>query len=185
MKNYVSPALVGLALVACRSIDSAAPVGDASVLEVVAPEVVVADQDVRTPLWKALSSLEGRWVSETPYGAGEHLFEVSSGGSVVREIMGPGTESEMTNMYSLAGNGISMTHYCAVGNQPHMHAASMDGNRLVFELVSVGDFKDAGGHYMGPMTLVFVDEDHVEQHWTSNAGGKVDEMGAFVLTRIK
>ena len=148
-------------------------------------QVVAADASVRAPLWDAFSSLEGRWISRTPYGEGEHVFEVSSAGSVVREIMSPGTESEMTNMYSLSGNGVAMTHYCGAGNQPYMRAAGMEDNRMAFESVSVGDFKDPSGHYMGAMTLVFVDEDHVEQHWMSITGETEEQMGVFALERVK
>ncbi len=179
MKINATIALLLLGAASCQSTDSSAPT-DGPVLKVVA-----ADASVRAPLWAALSSLEGRWTSKTEYGDGEHVFAVSSAGSVLREIMGPGTESEMTNMYSLDGNGVAMTHYCGAGNQPHMRAARMDGNRLVFESVSVGDLKDLGEHYMGAMTLVFVDEDHVEQHWTSITGETQLDMGVFTLTRVK
>lgn len=180
MKNYVSLSLAVLAAAACQSTDIAASDASGPVLKVVA-----ADASVRAPLWEALSSLEGRWKSETEYGDGEHVFAVSSGGSVLREIMGPDTESEMTNVYSLDGNGVAMTHYCAAGNQPHMRAAGMEDGRMVFESVSVGDLKDAGEHYMGAMTLVFVDADHVEQHWTSITGETNVEMGVFSLTRVE
>ena len=45
------------------------------------------------------------------------------------------------------------------------------------------DLKDPAEHYMGAMTLVFLGEDHVEQHWTSIIGEDVAEMGVFDLRR--
>lgn len=180
MKISVILPLIALGAVSCQSSDSAAPAKSLSALK-----VVDADAAVRAPLWEALSSLEGRWISTTPYGESEHVFAVTSAGSAVRELMGPGTESEMTNMYTLDGNGVAMTHYCGAGNQPYMRAARMDGDRLAFESVSVGDLKNAGDHYMGAMTLVFVDEDHVEQHWTSITGETQEEMGVFALKRVE
>ncbi len=173
MKQTLLLALAILGLSACQSATEA-PLA-----------MVEADPAVRAPMWEALSSLEGRWVSKTPYGEGEHTFEVSSAGSALREIMGPGTEHEMTNMYTLDGNSVLMVHYCGAGNQPRMRAASLEGDRFVFESVSVGDLKAEDEHYMGAMTLVIVDEDHVEQHWTSIAGGEVTEMGVFALERVK
>ncbi len=145
--------------------------------------VVEADESIRAPMFEAVAALEGRWIATTPYGESVHEFKVSSGGSAIRETMATGEEHEMTNMYTLDGNSLTMTHYCGAGNQPFMRASSLDGNRLVFDFVSVSDLKSADDHYMGAMTLVFVDEDHVQQHWTSINGGEVVEMGAFELRR--
>ena len=146
-------------------------------------DVVEADESIRAPMFDAVAGLEGRWVSTTPYGEMVHVFEVTSSGSAVRELMGPGTEHEMTNMYTLDGNSLTMTHYCGAGNQPFMRARALDGDRLEFEAVSVRDLKDPAEHYMGAMTLVFLGEDHVEQHWTSIIGEDVAEMGVFDLRR--
>lgn len=178
MKSSLPLLANGLAVIALLAACQSAPSASVSGLK-----VVEADASVRGPLWDALSSLEGSWISETPYGPSEHVFQVSSAGSALRELMGPGTEMEMTNMYTLDGNGVAMTHYCGAGNQPHMRAAGMDGNRLVFESVSVADLKSTDEHYMGAMTLVLVDENTVEQHWTSITDGTTEEMGVFTLTR--
>ena len=90
----------------------------------------------------------------------------------------------MTNMYTLDGNSMVMTHYCGGGNQPRMRATEFDGRRLEFRSVSVSDLKNAGDSYMGEMTLVFVDDNYVEQHWTSIENGETSEMGVFQLTRV-
>ncbi|QDV08667.1 hypothetical protein Poly30_42200 [Planctomycetes bacterium Poly30] len=147
--------------------------------------MVEADPQIRASVWDTLRSLEGRWTSVTPFGEGEHVFEVTSMGSVIREIMSPGTEAEMTNMYTLSGNDVAMTHYCGAGNQPYMRASGLDGHRLEFKCVRVGDLKSPGESYMGDMTLVFIDEDHIEQHWTSIQGQERTDVAAFKLTRVK
>jgi len=149
-------------------------------------EVVAADEAVRAPLFDAVKSLEGRWE-----GTGEdgmqlvHEFQVTSNGSVVRELMFPGTPHEMTNMYALDGNSLAMTHYCAAGNQPRMRASAKEGNRIAFHAAGVEDLKSKDDLYMGAMTLVFVDADHIEQHWTAWRGGKVDHSPAFELHRVR
>lgn len=168
-----------LALAACASQTSSGPVAGGELT------IVDADPAIRAPFMEALTALEGRWTSVTPYGESEHVFHVSSMGSAVREIMSPGMEHEMTNMYTLDGNGVTMTHYCGAGNQPHMRATAFDGRRLEFRTTGVSDLKDPGEHYMGEMTLVFVDDDHVEQHWTSIENGEKSEIGVFALTRVK
>lgn len=144
--------------------------------------VVPADPAVRTPLLEAVAALEGRWVGGpegSPTGVTE--FFVSSGGSAVREVMLPGTEMEMTNMYTLDGNGLVMTHYCAAGNQPHMRATSIEGGRVVFESIGVSDLKSTDEYYMGAMTIVFIDEDNIEQRWVSYMNGERDDENGIVF----
>ena len=99
-------------------------------------EVVETDESIRAPMFDAVAALEGRWVSTTPHGEMVHVFEVTSSGSAVRELMGPGTEHEMTNMYTLNGNSLTMTHYCGAGTS-RSRVSALDGDRLEFGAVSV------------------------------------------------
>ena len=145
--------------------------------------VVSTDPAIRTPLFEALSALEGRWMGETSEGStGESQFFVSSGGTAVREIMMPGSDYEMTNMYTLHGNHLLMTHNCAAGNQPHMRATSLEGNRIVFEPLGVSDLKATDEYYMGAMTLVIIDQDNIEQRWASCNNGKRDDAHEMVIS---
>jgi hypothetical protein len=149
------------------------------------PVVVDTDPVHRETLFAPVRALAGTWRVDADEHPGEIRFEVTSGGSAVRELMFPGTEHEMTNMYSLDGNSIVMTHYCAGGNQPHMRATAIDGNRLVFESDGVSDLKKSDAQYMGAMTLVLVDEDHIEQHWVAYNAASEEEHPVFELTRVK
>lgn len=127
-----------------------------------------------------IQALAGEWVMAdqdaapgTPPAA---VFTVSSNGSVVREIMFPGAEHEMTNIYHMDGPDLVMTHYCAVGNQPRLRAtAGGPPDELHFHTDSVTDLHDPGDTYMGRMTLIFVDRDRIRQEWRSYAGGKLME----------
>ena len=136
--------------------------------------VVEADPQHRAHLLAAVASLEGRWRVTGAHGEEAQFveFRVSSNGSAVRELMFPGTPQEMTNMYTLDGNELAMTHYCAGGNQPHMRATNLTGNRLAFAFDSVSDLEADDEVYMGSMTLVLVDADHVEQHWSAYKAGR-------------
>jgi len=150
-----------------------------------APSLVEADPALREGLFAPVKALAGTWRVEAAEHPSEIRFEVSSNGSVVRETMFPGTENEMTNMYALDGNSLVMTHYCAGGNQPRMRARALEGNRLVFEADGVSDLQASEDHYMGAITLVFVDADQLEQRWVSyeTATGKPGGM-TFQLTRV-
>ena len=146
--------------------------------------VVDADPLQRDTLFQTLKSLEGEWIRKDATGStSETEFRVSSGGSTVRELMFPGEAFEMTNMYALDGNSVVMTHYCASGNQPRMRAQGVEGNRLAFAFEDVSDLKAKDETYMGEMTLVFVDGDHIEQHWRALRGSETDHESVFQLTR--
>jgi len=151
-----------------------------------APGAVAADPARRAALFDAVSSLEGEWQSVGPDGNPAFtVFEVTSAGSAVRERMMPGTPHEMTNMYTLDGGELVMTHYCAGGNQPTMSADSIDDGAIAFRSVDVRDLKAPDEVYMGEMTLVLVDEDSVEQHWRALKGGVVDHELVIALERVK
>src|SRR5690242_15659779 len=124
------------------------------------------DPAQRKPLLDALKSLEGTWEQKDEKGEAMLCeFKVTAAGSAVREIMFPGTAQEMTNLYSLDGNGLAMVHYCAMGNQPRMRATARVGKNMAFGLVSVCDMESPEEPYMGEMTLEFVDQDHIVEHW--------------------
>ena len=148
--------------------------------------ISAGDAQHREWLFAPLRALEGRWVGQDPSGAEQVVeFRVSSGGSAVREVMFPGSEPAMTNMYTLDGDSVAMTHYCAQGTQPHLRGNMQQEGRMVFETEVIGDLKATDEMYMGKMTLVFVDADHIEEHWTALRGDKVDHEMVFKLTRAK
>lgn len=144
---------------------------------------VEADEALRQPLFDAVASLEGRWEGEGPEGTTlVSEFHVSSAGSAVVEVMSPGSPHEMTNMYTLDGNSLLMTHYCASGNQPHMRARAFENGKLAFDADGVSDLNPDEEGFMGAMTLVLVDANTLEQHWVSmNPAGEPDLEHSFVF----
>lgn len=148
------------------------------------PKLAAGDPAYRASLFTPLLSLEGRWQLVGTEDMVE--FTTSSAGTAIREVMFPGMEHEMTNMYTLNGDSVVMTHYCAAGNQPHMRAEVLGNGRLDFQFVDVQDLGAADEHYMGEMSLVWVDDDRVEQHWRSFIAGEhqpEDDM-VFELVRV-
>ena len=144
------------------------------------------DAEARKSLFSAVSALEGRWEGVAPDGSeGVTIFEVSSGGSVVRERMQVGTPHEMTNMYSLDGNDLVMTHYCAMGNQPKMRASNFEGGRVAFSFDSVSDLGADDEIYMGEMTLVIHDENRIEQQWRAFRSGEIDSEMSIEMKRVQ
>lgn len=151
------------------------------------PEVVrKASSQQEAAMLDRIKSLAGEW--EAPDEKGQSrvatIYTVTSAGSAVREVMLPGTGHEMTNMYTMNGGDLVMTHYCAMGNQPHLVAHSAGPDRITMKMDSVGNFTAPDDMYMGELTIVFVDDNHIRQEWRSYQSGKLSEHEAnFDLTR--
>lgn len=135
----------------------------------------------KSALLERVKSLAGTWEGTAPDGSvGTTTYTVTSNGTAVREIMLVGTPHEMTNMYTMDGNELLMTHYCAMGNQPHMRAIPEIAygnlpNRIVFKSAGVSNLTAPDEMYMGEMTIEFIDANHIKQHWQSLKNGKPAE----------
>lgn len=145
-----------------------------------------------------LKSLEGEWTMQDEKGQTitASVFKVTAAGSALREVMFPGTPHEMTNLYHLDGSTLVATHYCAEGNQPRMRCSATTkvgatsgpnampgGTAYPFTFADVTNLSAADGHYMGNLTVVVVDKDHIRQEWQSMKAGKPSEKVVFALTR--
>jgi len=174
MKLHSLALLLTLPALACQSTNSSARV------------VTPATEQQRAALIERIKTLEGTWET-TVEGKTQvaSVFSVSSNGSAVREIMFPGTPHEMTNMYTMDGDSLLMTHYCAIGNQPRMRArAGADANVIRFETDGVSNLQAADEGYMGALTMTIVDQDHVKANWVHFKDGKsVEGDASFELTR--
>ncbi len=137
-----------------------------------------------------LTKLVGDWEMTDENGE-KHLastFAVTSGGSAVREIMWPGQEMEMTNLYHMDGGVLVCTHYCAAGNQPRMIAANSqmtaEGTVFNFEFDSVSNLRESHEHYMGNMTLTILDDGRLREDWRSyDRDGNLTDPTTFILNR--
>lgn len=147
--------------------------------------VAVATAQDRAALLDQIKSLAGTWEATDDQGQTQvgTVFAVSSNGSVVREIMFPGGQHEMTNIYHMDGPTLLMTHYCAAGNQPRMRAQSGAPGIIAFRFDGISNFTRGDQSYMGEMVLTIKDADHIRQDWTSLKNGERQETTSFELTR--
>ena len=137
--------------------------------------------------FEAIKGLSGTWETKDEKGQTVvgSVFAVTAGGSAVREIMFPGTDHEMTNMYHMDGDALVATHYCAAGNQPRMRCERAAGGVYAFTFADVTNLKSADTEHMAELRLVMVDKDHLRQEWQSFKDGKKTEHVTFELTRKK
>ncbi|MGE5840286.1 MAG: hypothetical protein ACM34H_10145 [Deltaproteobacteria bacterium] len=135
-----------------------------------------------------MKELAGVWEGTSKMGKeGEKVrieFRVSSAGSSVVETLLPGTPHEMVSVYFDDKGQLTMTHYCALKNQPRMMLRKADAQNLKFEFVGGTNINPKRDAYMHSLTITIVDKNHIIEKWALFEGGKEKEKTVFELTRI-
>jgi Ni/Co efflux regulator RcnB len=134
--------------------------------------------------------LAGEWVGKGMHGDMEHeirvVYKVTAGGSAVVETIDPGSEHEMVTVIHPDGDALLLTHYCMLGNQPHMKAMPKAGdNKVAFEFVKATNLKSDKDMHMHDATFTFVDKDTLKTEWTHYQDGKESGKAVFELKRKK
>ena len=137
-----------------------------------------------------LKSLVGTWEGTAKMGGPKDeqvsvVYALTSGGTAITETLMPGTPHEMVSVYYKDGKSLGMTHYCAMGNQPHMQLKKADDKSMSFEMtkpVGVSSMKEP---HMHAVTLSMADSDHLKQEWVNYQDGKAAGGATFDLQRKK
>ncbi len=134
-----------------------------------------------------IKKLAGDWVEVgedgTPTGK-EVSYRVTAGGSAVEETLFAGTDHEMITVYYLDGGDLALTHYCVLGNQPHMKAEKQtDPRKLVFKCAGGTNLKSENDEHMHRATIVWQDDGHIRSEWQEFKDGKNVMTAAFNLAR--
>jgi hypothetical protein len=112
-------------------------------------------------------------------------YKLTAGGSTLQETLMPGSPHEMVTMYHDEGGKLAMTHYCMMGNTPHMVAAQSSPKQIQFKFVPGAGIDATKDAHMDGLTLEFADNDHLVQRWSCHMPGKPDHAAVFNLTRVK
>jgi hypothetical protein len=125
--------------------------------------------------FERMKKLAGVWVSRDASGKElAHLqYRVISGGSALEEdiLVGGG---EMVSIYHMDGDSLVMTHYCMLGNQPHLKAtAESTPKRIEFKCTGKGsNMKSEADLHIHHATFVFDSDDRLTSFWGANKDGK-------------
>lgn len=112
-------------------------------------------------------------------------YRLSSGGSSIVETLFPRTPHEMVSVYFDNKGQLTMTHYCALRNQPRMKLEKADGQNLNFMFTGGTNIDPQKDAYMRSLTITFVDKNHIIEKWTLFQDGKEKETSVFDLSRVK
>jgi hypothetical protein len=138
--------------------------------------------------FERLKSLAGEWqgTAETASGPpASARYEVGSGGTIVRELLFPGTEHEMMSVYHLVDGQLVVTHYCMLGNQPRMRLKAATGDELVFDFDGGTNFVPEKDPHIHGGRIRFAAPGRVEEAWSFYAGGRPGGEKKLFLTRTK
>ena len=111
-------------------------------------------------------------------------FEVTAAGSAIEETLMADTPHEMIDMYTDENGKLAMTHYCALGNQPHMVLKQASPKSLSLEMGPTVGIDPTKDQHMHALALEFPDANHLTERWTSYHDGKAGETVLFQLTRV-
>jgi hypothetical protein len=113
-------------------------------------------------------------------------FKLTAAGSAIEETLGPGTPHEMVDMYTDdEGGKLTMVHYCAMGNQPHMKLTRNDPKTIELETTNITGLNASTDHHMHGLTLTMPEPNKLVETWTSYSHGKPNETAVFEFTRAQ
>jgi hypothetical protein len=151
-----------------------------------------ADAAPKNEQFERMKKLVGTWVKTDkdgkPTAEVVSVVKLTGGGAVLHETLFPDTPMEMVSVYHLDKGDLVMTHYCALGNQPHLKAdPKSPTNTVEFKFVSGKNMDAAKDLHMHDATLKFADDDHYEICGTPWQDGKPAEnhCGEMKLVRKK
>jgi reactive intermediate/imine deaminase len=133
--------------------------------------------------WERLKALAGDWEGRHTDGTTTRVsYRLVSDGTALMETADAPDSSQMVTVYHPDGDGVLMTHYCSMGNQPRMRARGLVEGRLDFAFVDAANLKSPEDRVMSRLVLGFPASDRLVQEWTSRAAGRQD-VGRFELRR--
>jgi hypothetical protein len=155
-------------------------------LLIAASAAFAADKTKSEQAFDRLASLIGEWKGE-PLGVKTTLiYTLTANGSVVMEECRPENEPVMITMFTVDGDHLIATHYCAAKNQPQMATSAItDAQKpLAFSLVRVTGLKSSDDWHNTGLTVIQEDNDHLTQEWSYEFKRKSGK-NVFNFTRVK
>ena len=136
--------------------------------------------------FEKIKALAGTWKGNTLLNGKEEPaeidYKVTSNGSAVVETLFPGTPQEMVSVYTDHGGKLSMTHYCAMGNQPQLDLAKTEGNTLDLAF-SPSSGVQPGEDRMDSLKIT-IEGNKITQTWTGQQGGKPGEPTVISVQKV-
>jgi hypothetical protein len=137
-----------------------------------------------------MKGLVGVWEGKADMGKGMETlkvtYELTSAGNAIVERFAAGQPHEMVTVYHDRSGRLAMTHYCSLGNQPHMELTNPGETAMKFVLSD----KDPGlaslnETHMHALTITVEGKDSISHTWTLYDKGVRKSDVSVKLTRTK
>jgi len=136
-----------------------------------------------------MKKLVGVWEGKSDMGKGMETlritYELTSAGNAVVERFDAGKPHEMITVYYDYGGKLAMTHYCSLGNQPHMELSNPGADNLMFILSNkMPGLVSTNEMHMHALTIAVNDKDSITQTWTLYDKGAKKSDVVVKLSRV-
>jgi hypothetical protein len=137
-----------------------------------------------------MKGLVGVWEGKVDMGHGMEqlkvVYELTSAGNAIVERFAAGKPHEMVTVYYDYDGKLAMTHYCSLGNQPHMELGNPGETTLKFVLSEKAPgLVSTNEMHMHALTIAFDDKDSITQTWTLYDKGAMKNDFSVKLARSK
>jgi hypothetical protein len=140
--------------------------------------------------FEKMKELVGVWEGTTDMGKGmvaiKATYELTSAGNAILERLFVGLPHEMVTVYYDYNGKLTMTHYCSLGNQPHMELMNSGENNMLFVLSeknpNLSSLKEI---HMHSLNISFDGKDNITQTWSLYEEGEKKTDSVIKLTRTK
>ncbi len=156
---------------------------------IVSATVAIAEDAKPNAAFEQMKSMVGDWTGSMTGEGGKKeeapfTYRLTAGGSALVETIFAGTDHEMVSVYTVDKGTLVLTHYCMMGNQPHMKMdAQTDPKVLSFTFDGGGNMASDKDAHMHTAKYAWTDADHVSATWSHWQDGKATGDVKIDLTR--
>ena len=140
--------------------------------------------------FERMKDLVGAWEGKADMGKGmesiKATYELTSAGNAILERLFVGQPHEMVTVYHDFNGKLSMTHYCSLGNQPHMELMNPGENNMMFVLSERNsNLSSVKETHMHALTISLDNKDSITQTWSLYEKGEKKSDVVIKLVRAR
>ena len=137
--------------------------------------------------FEKMRELVGAWEGTTD--KGERMvatYELTSAGNAILERLFVGLPHEMVTVYHDSNGKLTMTHYCSLGNQPHMELMNPGEDNMLFVLSKNNHgLSSVNETHMHALKISFNNRDRITHTWSLYEKGEKKSDVVIRLARTK
>jgi len=137
-----------------------------------------------------MKGLVGVWEGKADMGKGVEQFkvtyELTSAGNAIVEKFAAGQPHEMVTIYHDYNGKLVLTHYCSLGNQPHMELMNPGENNMMFVLSERNsNLSSVKETHMHALNISLDNKDSITHTWSLYEKGEKKSDVVIKLVRAR